>query len=509
MRKDLNGILLRIEHAIGQKAYDAALSLFEENAAELMTAQNTKPMMLLVGDIPYDRFTTPFQKLILGWACFMCGDNRRLTQILDDMETCTLTSSVESAVYYSLKAVSVFSSNPEEALKYARLSVESVEREPGSLYAANARLTYGQLLSGTGDHRKAAHEFFSAYHIFKKHRYYYPAVMSLVSYGLKKHALGEIADIVTLFRNELAALSRKDKSSVYQLLRLPLGIAFFEMNRQKLAVRHLESVKELIYQLGFVQMYGVLEMYLVYAYGISGWYDRAYALIDELAGRLSGLNFENVDTLCAALRAQINLFEGVPVSDSDKELLEAEYLVNGKNTPIGTLLMLARLKFNGDIESFSMNDLIAWFDSPDAAKNVPFAQSAAILIAEYYYQMREMNYCREYLEKAVDIYTNSRLAVRFLIEKAECLTLLRETNRDLYRLQKSRMRRQAALGALTPREKEILSLMAQGMSNKQIAHHLYIGIGTAKWHINNIYGKLHVKRRSQAVAQARKLGLLP
>jgi len=71
------------------------------------------------------------------------------------------------------------------------------------------------------------------------------------------------------------------------------------------------------------------------------------------------------------------------------------------------------------------------------------------------------------------------------------------------------MRHQAALGALTPREKEILSLMAQGMSNKQIAHHLYIGIGTAKWHINNIYGKLHVKRRSQAVAQARKLGLLP
>jgi|GEM_PF-405811 len=509
MRKDLNSILLRIEHAIEQKEYDAALSLFEENAAELISAHSIKPMMLLTGNIPFERFTTPFQKLILGWACLLCGDNGHVRQILDEVESCTLTTAVESAIYYSLKAVSIFSANPEEALKYARFAVDTMEKDANSLYAANVRLTYGQLLSGIGDHRMAAHEFFNAYHIFKKHRYYYPAVVSLVSYGLKKYALGEIAETVTLFRNELAACSRKDKSGVYQLIRMPLGVAFFEMNKQKLAIRHLESVMDLMYQLGFVQMYGVLEMYLVYAYGVSGWYERAYALIDELAGRLSRLNFENVGTLCAALRAHINLLEGTPVSDSDKELLEAEYLVNGKNTPIGTLLMLARLKLNGDIDRFNMNDLISWYDSPDAARNIPFAQTAAILIAEYYYQMREISYCREYLEKAVTIYTNCRLSVRFLIEKAECLTLLRDINRDLYRMLKARMKRQAASGALTPREKEILSLMAQGLSNKEIAHHLYIGVSTAKWHINNIYGKLHAKRRSQAIAQARKLGLLP
>jgi ATP/maltotriose-dependent transcriptional regulator MalT len=50
--------------------------------------------------------------------------------------------------------------------------------------------------------------------------------------------------------------------------------------------------------------------------------------------------------------------------------------------------------------------------------------------------------------------------------------------------------------------------MALGLSNKQISNQLCIGIGTIKWHINNIFNKLHVKRRSQAVAQARKLGLL-
>lgn len=508
-RKDIGVILLRIQNAIEKKDYDAALALIEENAETLFASNNLKPVMVLMGNIPYDRFRTPFQKLMLGWVCFLCGDSPRIGRILDDLEDCTLTTATENAIYLSLKAISAFPLNQEEALEYARRSVDVMGGKAKSFYMANARLTYGQLLSSVGDHRKAAREFFAAYNIFKKHRCYYPAVVSLVNYGIKKHAMGEIADIVTLFRNEMTACSRYDRSGVYQLLRLPLGIAFFEMNRPKLAIRHLESVKALMYQLGFVQMYGVLEMYLVYAYGISGRYDLAYALIDELAGRLSSLNFENISPLCASLRAHINLLEGVPVSASDRELLEADYQAHGKNTPIGTLLMLARLKLHGDIDSFRMNDLIAYGESPYTVKNVPFAQTAAILIAEYYYQMREMTYCREYLERAAAIYTSYKLSARFLIEGVECLSLLKDINRDLYRLVKARARLHAASEALTPREREILSLMAMGLSNRQISHRLYIGVGTTKWHINNIYGKLHVKRRSQAVAQARKLGMLP
>lgn len=509
MSKEPDVILLKIENAVENKEYDTALSLFEENAAVLFSSHDIKPIKLLMACIPEDRFVTPFQKLIMGWVCFLSGDNLRLSRILAELEPCVLATAVENSIYCSLRAISAVAENPEEALKYARLSVEVMGSEANSFYMGNARLTYGQLLSSLGQHRMATHEFIAAYRIFKKHRSWFPAVVSLVDYGMKKHALGEIADIVTLFRNELAACSRLDKSGVFQLLKLPLGIAFFEMNRQNLAVRYLESIKGLMYQLDFVYMYGVLEMYLVYAYGIIGRFDRAYALIDELAGRLAIMNFENISTLCAALRAHINLLEGVPVSGSDKELLEAEYRANGKNTPIGTLLILARLKLNGDLDSFSMNDLIAWQESPDTVKNVPFTQTAAILTAEYYYRMREMAYCREYLEKAVAIYTNFRLSARFLIEKAECLSLLREINRDLYRLLKSRAVLQEASGALTQREREILSLMAMGLSNKQISHQLYIGISTIKWHINNIFGKLHVKRRSQAVAQARKLGMLP
>jgi LuxR family maltose regulon positive regulatory protein len=61
---------------------------------------------------------------------------------------------------------------------------------------------------------------------------------------------------------------------------------------------------------------------------------------------------------------------------------------------------------------------------------------------------------------------------------------------------------------LSEREIEVLRLIAEGCSNAEIGDKLYIAIGTVKRHINNIYGKLGVESRTQAIAKARDLGLL-
>lgn len=62
---------------------------------------------------------------------------------------------------------------------------------------------------------------------------------------------------------------------------------------------------------------------------------------------------------------------------------------------------------------------------------------------------------------------------------------------------------------LTPRECDILHLISQGLSNEDIAKKLFIALNTVKRHATSIYGKLDVKSRTQAVARARELGLLP
>jgi LuxR family maltose regulon positive regulatory protein len=61
---------------------------------------------------------------------------------------------------------------------------------------------------------------------------------------------------------------------------------------------------------------------------------------------------------------------------------------------------------------------------------------------------------------------------------------------------------------LTKRELEMLQMIADGNSNKEIANELHVTEGTVKWHLVNIYSKMAVKRRAQAVASGRQLGII-
>jgi DNA-binding CsgD family transcriptional regulator len=65
-----------------------------------------------------------------------------------------------------------------------------------------------------------------------------------------------------------------------------------------------------------------------------------------------------------------------------------------------------------------------------------------------------------------------------------------------------------ALG-ITRRELEILELMAQGMSNREIAEKLFVSENTVKTHSSRVFDKLGAKRRTQAVLLGKELGLLP
>ena len=62
---------------------------------------------------------------------------------------------------------------------------------------------------------------------------------------------------------------------------------------------------------------------------------------------------------------------------------------------------------------------------------------------------------------------------------------------------------------LSKRELEILSLMAQGHSNQEIAAKLFVSLNTVKTHNQNLFEKLDVKRRTQAVAKGKRLNLIP
>ncbi|HTR24773.1 MAG TPA: response regulator transcription factor [Terriglobales bacterium] len=69
-------------------------------------------------------------------------------------------------------------------------------------------------------------------------------------------------------------------------------------------------------------------------------------------------------------------------------------------------------------------------------------------------------------------------------------------------------RRREELG-ITPRELDILELIAEGLSNREIAEKLFVSENTVKTHSSRVFDKLGAKRRTQAVQLGKEFGLLP
>lgn len=92
-----------------------------------------------------------------------------------------------------------------------------------------------------------------------------------------------------------------------------------------------------------------------------------------------------------------------------------------------------------------------------------------------------------------------RGGTRFSERDIDVLTLIRAHVAELHTVQ---LRKQAAAVALTPRQVEILRLVAAGSTNRQIARTLAISEGTARTHLTNIYIRLGATNRTQALAAA-------
>ncbi len=67
---------------------------------------------------------------------------------------------------------------------------------------------------------------------------------------------------------------------------------------------------------------------------------------------------------------------------------------------------------------------------------------------------------------------------------------------------------QVLVESLSQRELEVLQLIAQGLSNREIGERLFLALDTVKGHNRKIFDKLQVQSRTEAIARARELGLL-
>jgi LuxR family maltose regulon positive regulatory protein len=118
---------------------------------------------------------------------------------------------------------------------------------------------------------------------------------------------------------------------------------------------------------------------------------------------------------------------------------------------------------------------------------------------------RQGNYVRLFLDEGKPMAALLQTAAAKNIHPDEAKRLLRIFDSVQENIMASH---QPLIEPLSDRELEVLQYLATGMSNQAIADQLFVSLAAVKWHARNIYGKLQVNNRTQAVARARELGLL-
>ncbi len=103
------------------------------------------------------------------------------------------------------------------------------------------------------------------------------------------------------------------------------------------------------------------------------------------------------------------------------------------------------------------------------------------------------------------------LALKLVKPKKEIQTIIVEKNvfqKELTAEEQEAIEREKQKLGLSNREIEVLQLMAEGLSNQEIADRLFVSLPTVKTHSSKLFEKLDVKRRTQAVEKARQLKLI-
>jgi len=125
-------------------------------------------------------------------------------------------------------------------------------------------------------------------------------------------------------------------------------------------------------------------------------------------------------------------------------------------------------------------------------------------------QAEPEGYTRVYVDEGPPMVKLLREAARRGIQKQYCNRLLSTFQQEDRILERASGEGQTGLvEPLSERELEVLRLLAEGCTNREVGERLYISLSTVKGHISNISGKLIARNRTESVARARQLGILP
>jgi LuxR family maltose regulon positive regulatory protein len=303
---------------------------------------------------------------------------------------------------------------------------------------------------------------------------------------------------------------------------LELGKILYERNDLSTAERHVSESLDLLSQSGTTDSFGLGHALLARIRQARGDDGGALAAIQRAVQIAQGFDIARISTLIAAHRVRIWLAQGelelaARWARDYGRLGGVEYLREFED------LTLARVLLAQDEPAEALALLDTLLLPAEAAGRMGSAIEIQALRALALQALGDSHGALDALERALKLAEPEGYARVFMDAGEPMAHLLRQAaRRGIAPTYVGQLL--AALGAgtegqaeielsplvepLSDREMEVLGLLAEGLSNSEIAQRLFISLPTVKSHTRNIYGKLGVHSRKEAVVRARALGIL-
>ncbi|MET3507833.1 LuxR C-terminal-related transcriptional regulator [Halalkalibacter oceani] len=294
-----------------------------------------------------------------------------------------------------------------------------------------------------------------------------------------------------------------------------LGLAriFYEWNDVNTSIQHGKRGAQLARQVENSDRAAACELFLIQLQLTGGDTIGASARLAELEQIARQEQYDRLQPAIMALRGRILLLHGelpaaLQLADSiDHSLLHARVSLASGDTHTALKTLTARRRYvvenewqDEQLKAEILQSLI--FHACGEQKQALQTLKHALRIAEPH------GFVRLFLDEGLPIVN--------LLAEAAAQGLLTPYGQRLLLLGRAEQRTSENSGAkaaplpdpLTAREVEVLQLIAKGLSNRQICDRLFLALSTVKGYNRNIFDKLHVQRRTEAVARARDLGLM-
>ncbi len=524
-----------IDHALSAEDFQRAADLMEQTAEETVMRSELVTFLRWVARLPDDLLgARPSLGVLHAWALLLTG---RWAEAADSyLEQPTTGTGIASWKMAPMRALmTLFQGRVPAAAEMSRRALEELPRGESFLRSIAAwNLSLSQLAEGdVSACRQTLEELVQA---SRQTRNYVVAVMAMASLAVLQRRLGRLHEAEVLYGRalELATDEQGNQLPIASEPLMGLGEIWREWNDLALATQYLEQGIESAQRWaetsaldGYMSLVRVKE-----SQGDVEAARNVLLLAQQMAEQFDGTDLD--DLMVDLLRLRLSIAQG-DIASAERWTGQRgwdKYLHSeGGERSFGFVrsrmdkyerLLLARLRIAQRRPSEAVSLLEPLLSLMQSLRRVDLLIEVEVLRALALQQLDDQDQALAALEHALSL-AQAGGYVRIFVDEGEPMVRL------LYRAAQRGMAPEYAgqllaafpaapavaeptvsdmVEPLSKRELDVLQLIAEGLSNREIAARLFLSLPTVKWHSSNIYGKLGVSNRTQAVTRARALGIL-